>query len=74
MKVRELKKILAELDDNLTIYVSRDEEGNGFKELTIAELSDVVDQDGELVVCHPDDLEAGEYDGWDIEKAVVLWP
>lgn len=70
--VGSLRSALADLPDNLPIYVSKDEEGNGFKnlyEVVVCKYRDDGD-DGHPV--HPDDVE--EYDAEDLIDAVVLWP
>lgn len=72
MKVSELIEKLQELDPELKIYLSKDEEGNGFSTLVDVEESFFYTDDYESRPIHPDDLP--EYDDYKLFKAVVLWP
>lgn len=75
MKVSEAIEILKEADPEAEVFISSDEEGNSYRRANISLDETMCDQDGEWVSVHPDDLEAGEYEGWEdqMEKAVVVW-
>lgn len=75
MKVSEAIKILQEADQDAEVYVSSDEEGNSYRRANISVDETMCDQDGDLVSVHPDDLAAGEYEGWEDKMiaAVVVW-
>lgn len=75
MKVSEAIEILKEADPEAEVFISSDEEGNSYRRANISLDETMCDQDGEWVSVHPDDLEAGKYEGWEdqMEKAVVVW-
>ena len=64
MTVEELINSLSILDSKLEVFLSTDEEGNGFALLYSANLSSM--RDGEAV--HPDDAVESDV------QVVVLWP
>ena len=66
--VGTLRAALADLPDDLPIYLSRDEEGNGYNRLYYVETCKYAD--GYSV--HPDDVE--DYTPEDLIDAVILWP
>jgi hypothetical protein len=73
MNVKQLKEAIAELPDDMLVLVSRDEDGNGFKELIAAQVSDVAPYYGkEFDVIHPDDVP--DHDPAELKKMLVLWP
>ena len=74
MTVKELKAALFYLDDNLVVYISRDEEGNGFKSLYSVEVENVYNNSytEDIEVVHKDDVE--DYDPEYLKDGVVLWP
>ena len=74
MTVKELRAALFYLDDNLEVYISRDEEGNGFKSLYSVEVENVYNNSytEDIEVVHKDDVE--DYDPEYLKDGVVLWP
>lgn len=70
MKVKELQKKLAAMDPDLEVYLSRDEEGNGF--CNLADCEEDFYRDGEPV--HSDDVDEYIESGYTLEKGVTLWP
>lgn len=74
MTIKELKSAIKDLDDNLEVYVARDEEGNGFNNLYSVDVENVYDNSytGDIEVVHKDDLE--DYDPGYVKDGVVLWP
>jgi hypothetical protein len=75
MKVSEAIALLKEADQDAELFVSSDEEGNSYRRANISFPETMCDQDGEFVSVHPDDLAAGEYEGWEdtMFPAVVVW-
>lgn len=75
MLVKEAIEILQEADPDATLIVSSDEEGNSYRTANVSIGEIFCDQHGEFVGVHPDDLENGEYEGWEDEmfSAVVVW-
>ena len=75
MKVSTLKELVKAIPDDMNdavVYVSTDEEGNGFNPLYSVDMTSVADYgDGELSFYNPD--YHGE-DDEDFVSAVVLWP
>ena len=78
MKVKQLKNLLNDFDDNMEVIVSRDEEGNGFSPLYVVEqgyyLPDC-DYFGD-VFCEQD-IEDMKKDGEminNLQDAIILWP
>lgn len=72
MKKSELIELLLAIDDDPDVFVSTDEEGNGFSSLCAVEDSMIYQEGYEINVVHPDDI-AG-YDEDELERAIVLWP
>ena len=73
--VAEAIEILKEAKPTAIVMLSSDEEGNSYRPANIS-IDDVFcDQDGEYVSCHPQDIEDGEYEGWEDEMfdAVCIW-
>jgi len=62
MKVKDLKRVLASIEDDRDVILAIDEEGNGFLKLRNVELAGHLD--GDISYDEPD-----KYD-----KCVVLWP
>lgn len=75
MKVRELYDLIGEMDPEAEIFVSSDEEGNSYRRANFSYPETAIDQDGEWVMADEEDIEAGEYEGWEDEMipAVVVW-
>lgn len=75
MKVKEAIEILKEANPEAELLMSSDEEGNEYRRANISVEETFCDQEGELVGVDPDDLAAGEYEGWedDMFEAVVVW-
>lgn len=75
MNVREAIEILQNADPDTEVFVSSDEEGNSYRHAEISLGQTLCDQYGELVSCHPKDIEDGEYEGWEDQMmpAVVFW-
>lgn len=75
MKIKEAIEILKEADPEAELFVSSDQEGNSYRFAYISLDETMCDQDGEIVGVHPDDLAAGEYEGWEdnMFSAVVVW-
>jgi|WetSurSiteA1Bulk_404760.scaffolds.fasta_scaffold54559_3 hypothetical protein len=69
--IKDLKEQIENLDDNLPVYVSRDEEGNGFKRLW--DISPCLFNTEDEYPIHPDDEDKYK-EGSKIIRAVVLWP
>ena len=65
MTVKELIEKLATMEPTREVILSRDEEGNGYANLTDVEDS-ACGSPGEP--CHPDDADE------DFDRVVVLWP
>lgn len=74
MKVCELIETLQALDPDMKVIVSGDAEGNTYNFLAVAEASDYILDGRQIEVCHPDDVQDGEYEGWELHQALVLWP
>lgn len=75
MKIFEAIDVLRECDQNAELFLSSDQEGNSYRRANISSPEIMCDQDGEFVSCHPDDIESGEYEGWEhaMISAVVVW-
>lgn len=73
--VAEAIEILKEADPEAILFVSSDEEGNSHREANISLNETMCDQDNEWIACHPSDIVAGEYEGWEdkMVRAVVVW-
>ena len=79
MKVKDLIEALQEIEDpEMLVLISKDEEGNGFKELNdIGVCPSSTEGNYNYDVHHPDDIEEMVTDGYDIShisNRVVLWP
>jgi hypothetical protein len=70
--VGTLRTLLVDLPDDVPIYLSKDEEGNGFKRLYDVDVCKYSDDGYDGHPIHPDDLD--EYDPEYLIDAVVLWP
>lgn len=75
MKVSEAIAVLKEADQDAEVFVSSDEEGNSYRKANFSFPETAIDQDGEWVMACEEDIEAGEYEGWEDEmiSAVVIW-
>lgn len=75
MKVSEAIALLKEADQDAELFVSSDEEGNSFRKANISFPETAIDQDGEWVMAAEEDIDAGEYEGWEDEmiSGVVVW-
>lgn len=75
MTVAEAIELLQRADPNAILLVSSDEEGNSYRRASIGGNETFCDQDGDFVSIHPEDLAAGEYEGWEDKmfSAVVIW-
>lgn len=81
MNVKELRELLNQYPDETPVLIARDEEGNGFNHLSDYGFSHYADDDYEVEVYHPDDIEelkkwaeSDEEDYIEPAKALVLWP
>lgn len=78
MKVSELKAMLADVDDDLEVIVSSDEEGNSYKRPHYASVEGAIffnrSWNLEIVFPAPEDLENGEYDPQRVESVFVVSP
>lgn len=74
MKVKEAVEFLLSADPDAELFISSDEEGNSYRPAHLSANETMCDQ-GEWVACHPEDIENGEYSGWedDMIPAVVFW-
>lgn len=76
--IERLTELQSEHGPDTEIYMSRDQEGNGYNPLTDADPSIMNDQDKyEVQMVHPQDIEDGEYDEEQIAEfrnVIVLWP
>lgn len=68
MKVKELREKLADLDENMDVFVQSDEEGNATRDLVTVELGYIREDYGTLTSVHPDDVDPQDF------QAVILWP
>lgn len=75
MKVSEAIALLKEADPDAEVFVSSDEEGNSYRKAGISFPETAIYQDGEWLMGHPEDIESGEYEGWEdqMQAAVVVW-
>lgn len=75
MKVFEALELLKDADPEAEIFVSSDEEGNSYRKANFSFPETAIDQDGEWVMACDEDIEAGEYEGWEdeMQPAVVVW-
>lgn len=75
MKVSEALELLKEADPDAEVFVSSDEEGNSYRKANFSFPETAIHQDGEWVMACDEDIEAGEYEGWedDFQPAVVVW-
>lgn len=64
MKVKELKKFLKKLPDDMKIMMASDSEGNNYNTLQVAQVSFYDDETGDF----HSDLEVG------CKEVVLLWP
>lgn len=73
MTVSQLIDALAKLDPNLTVWLAKDGEGNGFRHLASVQVEDMVctSEQWNAEVLAPEDVE--DY-GEGVTKQVVLWP
>lgn len=73
MKVRDLAKILSQVDQDLIVYISKDPEGNSYSPMwqwTDEFYLDTYDNE----VCLSED-EKGDYlENENLFKALILWP
>lgn len=72
MKVAELVARLQLLDQDATVLVSSDEEGNHIGTLYDVEPQKFIDYGDEINIIHPDDEES--YEDEDMQEGVILWP
>lgn len=72
MNIGELKRKIGTLPDETEVFISRDEEGNGFKSLAFVEGEFIYKDGREVDVVHPDDVE--EYRSDNLFIGLVLWP
>jgi hypothetical protein len=74
--VADLIKELSEVDPSFPVFLSSDEEGNGYSQLYYIEPSMTVDYGGEIEVWNKEDVESGEHGEDETYKinAVILWP
>ncbi len=75
MKVSEALELLKEADPNAEVFVSSDEEGNSYRKANFSFPETAIDQDGEWIMANDEDIEDGEYEGWEdaMIPAVVVW-
>lgn len=75
MKVSEAIALLKEADQDAELFVSSDQEGNEYRKANFSFPETAIDQDGEWVMACEEDIDAGEYEGWEDEmiSAVVVW-
>ena len=75
MTVKELRKLLFEVDDDLEVIMSKDGEGNGFSPFSdLGEAYYVADSKWSGDVYNEDDLEDCGIDKDEAKKCIVLWP
>ena len=76
MTVKELINELEKIENKeIVVVISKDGEGNGFNFLDAdgLELNIAIEEDGDIEVVHPDDIEDIDEDA-DRFAALVLWP
>ena len=75
MKVSEVLELLKDADPEAEVFVSSDEEGNSYRKADFSFPETALDQYGEWVMADAQDIEDGEYEGWEDEMiaAVVVW-
>lgn len=74
MTVGELIEILLELNPKLPIFVSRDEEGNGFNPLTNVGTYFGTGEESDGVIYNEDEFDLSEYEEDEYQRIVVIWP
>lgn len=76
MKIKELKKLIEHLPDNMLVVVSSDAEGNSYAPLhTISNEDDgFVYYPEDREIRSPDDLDEGEKMPPGGKKCIVIWP
>lgn len=74
MTVARLRAAMANLPDDLLVFLASDEEGNDFHRLADVEISKYYESDGEIQTVHPDDFNEFEDEDDPLRDAVVLWP
>lgn len=77
MKLKELQKLVNSLikagHGDLLMVKSRDEEGNGFEEISSLEISGSIGEGRDLdLVCEEDVLD-GEYDNCQVTDVICIW-
>ncbi len=74
MKVKDLKRILENIDNNLEVIVSSDAEGNGFNFLTKNYQLLYFDfTEGEFNLYSPDDPEEAAFINKKSKKCILIW-
>lgn len=75
MTLKELQKEINLLvkagHGDLLMIKSRDEEGNGFEEISSLEVSSAIGEGYNLEVKHPDDI--AEYDPSELKSVICIW-
>lgn len=81
MNVKELKNLIDKLPDDMPVIIASDEEGNGFSHFDGYSISHYTEDDYEVDIHNPEDIEDrkrwAESDQEDYvvpPKAFVLWP
>lgn len=73
MNVKELKEKLADFPDEMRVILSIDEEGNGFHDLAVAQVTHCGVEGHEIWAVADEDV-GTEYDEADLTKMLILWP
>lgn len=69
----ELISELKQIEGDLEILLSADDEGNSFRRLTEIAVDKYHEDGHEIDVLHPDDVEEYEEDGEPLPEGIVLW-
>lgn len=72
MNVGELKQRLDSFPNETEVFLSSDEEGNGYETVAFVEGEFIYREGREINVVHPDDVE--EYGSDNLFIGLVLWP
>lgn len=72
MTKAELLEVLEKYEDNDIFLVSSDQEGNSYREGHLGEPEKAFFDGDEWITMHPDDIEAGEYDDYDLAEDDII--